>query len=257
MNDLSKAWPFGLNGPRWWIAAGAGLALLALALLLDRQLAVWAQGWPSWAMDLMRQITEYGDSAWILYPSGALALFAGVVGLALPRRLLKMVCFEQAGFLAFIFLGVGLPSITATLLKALIGRARPMHFDDAGLFSFGMNWGNWEFQSFPSGHATTAFALAAVLGFISARWFGVAIVFAVLIAVSRVALGLHYPSDVFAGAVLGLLGAYFVRMMFALWRVVFVRNADGHYSPRPVSALRRFVMLRRRGSAIGRTPDRS
>jgi membrane-associated phospholipid phosphatase len=257
MNDLSKAWPLGLNGPRWWIAAGAGLVLLALALALDRELLVWAEGWPPWALDLMGQITEYGDSAWILYPSGALTLFSALVGIALPKRLLKLVCFEQAGLFAFIFLGVGLPSITATLLKGLIGRARPMHFDDAGLFSFGTNWGNWEFQSFPSGHATTAFALAAVLGFISARWFVPAIIFAVLIATSRVALGMHYPSDVFAGAVLGLLGAYFVRMIFAQWRVVFVRGNDGHYQPRPVSALRRFAILRRRGSGKGQLPNRS
>lgn len=57
--------------------------------------------------------------------------------------------------------------------------------------------------SFPSDHAAVAFAIAfAVLAF-SRRAGILFLAFATLISVSRVALGLHYPSDVVAGLVVG------------------------------------------------------
>ncbi len=59
------------------------------------------------------------------------------------------------------------------------------------------------FPSFPSGHAAAAFATAAVLSLTYRRWWGLALAGASLIAVSRVYLGVHYPSDSLAGAMLG------------------------------------------------------
>lgn len=64
--------------------------------------------------------------------------------------------------------------------------------------------------SFPSDHAAAAFAIAfAVLAF--SRWAGVGfLVGATLIAMSRIALGLHYPSDVLAGLLVGWAAATLV-----------------------------------------------
>jgi hypothetical protein len=59
------------------------------------------------------------------------------------------------------------------------------------------------FPSFPSGHAAAAFALALVLALAYRRWRWWALAGAGLIAISRVYLGYHYPSDIFGGAVLG------------------------------------------------------
>lgn len=59
------------------------------------------------------------------------------------------------------------------------------------------------FPSFPSGHAAAAFAFAAVVGLKYRRWLGWALLLAALIGLSRIYLGVHYPSDIFAGAVLG------------------------------------------------------
>lgn len=74
-------------------------------------------------------------------------------------------------------------------------------------------------SSFPSGHATLAFALAAVLASEHGRrayFYAVAS----LVAVSRVYLGVHYPSDVVAGAALGYLGA---RVVLARREAVLAR----------------------------------
>jgi undecaprenyl-diphosphatase len=58
--------------------------------------------------------------------------------------------------------------------------------------------------SFPSGHAATAFAAAGVVALLHPRLRVAALGLAALVALSRVYLGVHYPSDVLAGAVLGL-----------------------------------------------------
>jgi undecaprenyl-diphosphatase len=57
--------------------------------------------------------------------------------------------------------------------------------------------------SFPSGHAQTAFAAATYLALLYRRRAWIFLALAALVALSRVALGVHYPSDVIAGAFLG------------------------------------------------------
>jgi undecaprenyl-diphosphatase len=60
--------------------------------------------------------------------------------------------------------------------------------------------------SFPSGHASSAFAAAAALAVFAPRWLGAAfLAVAALIGVSRTELGVHYATDVIAGAILGVL----------------------------------------------------
>jgi len=58
-------------------------------------------------------------------------------------------------------------------------------------------------SSFPSGHAQTAFAAAVYLALLFPRGAAAFLALAALVGLSRVALGVHYPSDVIAGAALG------------------------------------------------------
>ena len=60
--------------------------------------------------------------------------------------------------------------------------------------------------SFPSGHAAMFFALATVLFFVRRRWGIWFFVLTVLMGYARVLVGVHWPSDVFAGAVVGIAG---------------------------------------------------
>jgi len=57
--------------------------------------------------------------------------------------------------------------------------------------------------SFPSGHAAGSFAFAAFVLTLNRRAGAIVLLVAVLIGLSRIALGVHYPSDVLAGALLG------------------------------------------------------
>lgn len=76
-------------------------------------------------------------------------------------------------------------------------------------------------NSFPSGHAVTAFTLAALLVLASrkplqtAAW---AVPFAVLIALSRIAVGAHWPADIAAGAAGGWISGVFGVLIVTRWR---------------------------------------
>jgi undecaprenyl-diphosphatase len=63
--------------------------------------------------------------------------------------------------------------------------------------------------SFPSDHATASFAIAVAIFLRHRRAGAFALVLAVLISVSRVAVGTHYPTDILAGAALGTAAALF------------------------------------------------
>lgn len=106
------------------------------------------------------------------------------------------------------------------LLKAAIARPRPdlgsvllVPLDDVSDFAF------------PSGHATRAFAAALLLTVRTRDWrWGVPLfAYAALMGLSRVYIGVHWPSDVLAGALLGIAWAYaFERLTrsprYAAWR---------------------------------------
>lgn len=238
MTDLTKPWPLGLDSRRWPLfCLGVVLGVAVLS-----QVDVWASrgaiGWPDQWRAPFFFITDYGLSDWVLIPSLAVFLVAGASALLL-KRLSRLVAIEMAMLSGFIFLGVGVPGLLANLLKRIIGRGRPDEFDNVGAFSFQNIVNDWNFQSFPSGHATTAIAMAFVVGFLWPRLFALFLVIGVVVSMSRVPVGMHYPSDVFGGLIVGMLGAYLIRNLFARRRWLFDIRPDGRIVARPLVAIRR------------------
>jgi undecaprenyl-diphosphatase len=102
-----------------------------------------------------------------------------------------------AGFSALLALGV------AHVVADLWARPRPyLTHPDAHLFIAPS-----QDTSFPSDHATAAFAIAVALLLRHRNAGLVALLLAVLLGIARVVVGTHYPSDVAAGAVIGAAAA--------------------------------------------------
>lgn len=127
---------------------------------------------------------------------------AGVVWIVLSA---VMLCFPQtrrAGLLALLAMLLGLVC-TNLILKPLVERPRPW-LDVVGLVPL---VDEPDPNSFPSGHTTAAFAAAMIFWrALPDSWLGTKITgvtMAVLMGLSRLYVGVHYPSDVLAGAVIG------------------------------------------------------
>ncbi len=134
------------------------------------------------------------DEAFRLLSNLALLQGAAVVVLAIIVARRASIWPAVAGVVA-----VAVTSTITTSIKSLVGRARPpLALSDVhALVPLPHD------ASFPSGHASSAFAAAVVLGAYAPRLRPILVTVATLVAISRVWLGVHYPSDVVAGAALG------------------------------------------------------
>ena len=214
---------------RWVAAAILFFAVeAALVAFVDKPLSLWLRDIDvrhHAVIDVFRAYTGYAKADWYLWPSGV----AGLICLALVRRKrLEAAAREKlarAGrVLAFFFTAVAGAGLTTGLLKALIGRARPVQLQDFGIYGFHpWSWFAPRWQSFPSGEATTVFAVAVALVLLRPRWRYALGVFAVVMAISRVMVNAHYLSDIVAGAFVGSLIALAVRDGFARKDWVFGR----------------------------------
>jgi undecaprenyl-diphosphatase len=100
----------------------------------------------------------------------------------------------------------------ANVLKAGVKRFRPCKDPDIGHLVHIVNNYCRSSYGFVSGHAANAFALATFISMLfQKKWVTIfMIVWAALVAYSRVYLGVHYPGDIICGAVLGALLALLV-----------------------------------------------
>ncbi len=196
-------------------------AIVASMFVLDAAASDWARHLPQCVIDAADEITNFGLSGRFLYPLGFMILIlAALIGPWLTRMTQGVLAAIMAR-LGFLFIAIGLPSLFDTIVKRLIGRARPyMGPRDNPFFYKPLSWSP-EYASMPSGHATTAAAAAIAIGAIWPRARAPMWAYALIIMFSRVVINVHHPSDVVAGGLVGVVGALMVRRWFAARGLVF------------------------------------
>ncbi|MBA4166243.1 MAG: phosphatase PAP2 family protein [Chitinophagaceae bacterium] len=110
-----------------------------------------------------------------------------------------------------------LSGLLAQLLKYLFHAPRPRTFFSSGNYRhFIMGITNSGMNSFPSGHATTAFAVAATLAFTTPCRKSCCFFFttATLVVYSRIYLGQHFIEDTLAGIIIGTLSSLFIEYLY-------------------------------------------
>ncbi|MRI83442.1 MAG: phosphatase PAP2 family protein [Nitratiruptor sp.] len=148
---------------------------------------------PGW-----RAITALGNAAF------ALAISLGLYLLWRTRNP------QQAKKALYVLASVALSGLIVDILKPLIGRARPKLLFNEGFYGFEPLTFKASYWSMPSGHSATAFALGVSLALLFPRYRLLWLALAGLVALSRVILGKHYPSDVLIGSLIGALTAWWL-----------------------------------------------
>lgn len=130
---------------------------------------------------------------------------AGLLWIVLCALMLLFKSTRKAGAVGLAALAIGFLCTNVTL-KHLVGRPRPW-LDVAGL-SYLVVEGDP--NSFPSGHTCSSFAAAmAWWQFVPKKWMkGTGMAMAACMGLSRLYVGVHYPSDVLAGCLVGLLSGW-------------------------------------------------
>ncbi|MCX6143782.1 MAG: phosphatase PAP2 family protein [Ignavibacteriales bacterium] len=100
--------------------------------------------------------------------------------------------------------------LNSSFLKFIVDRPRPCH----ELVNVHLLVGCGSGYSFPSSHAVNNFAAAMVLSYFLPRWTWAFFCYASVICFSRIYVGVHYPSDVIAGAMIGLVVGFVVVVAF-------------------------------------------
>lgn len=102
--------------------------------------------------------------------------------------------------------------IVDLVIKPIVCRERPFDVSDFSLLVPAPD--SW---SFPSGHTASAFAGATAVLIHSRRWGCAAMAYAVLVGVSRLYLCVHWPTDVIAGALVGMAVAFLAVWFMSRW----------------------------------------
>lgn len=185
-----------MNPKKQLFMTAAVLLFIILSYLFLDQPAVWwsrTHVTPAYH-ELFTAITEFGDSTYYLIGFSLLFL--------LFRFLWKK--FAWANIFLFLFATVAVSGIITDVIKVIAGRYRPSALFEQGLYGFDFFHIERALTSFPSGHTTTAFALATAITYLWPKTGIVMGLFAVVIGTSRLMICAHYPSDIIAGGFIGV-----------------------------------------------------
>lgn len=144
----------------------------------------------------------------------------GLIFLLIGIILLITVKFRKIGFL--IFFASGINFVIIEILKHVVKEPRPF-ITHPELLSHVIGVPPSSY-SFPSGHASAAFAGALVIGYFFKKWRVWVYLLATCIAISRPFLLVHYPTDVIAGAIIGLISGI---LAFFFYKIILKRYFSG------------------------------
>src|ERR1700686_3014363 len=246
------AHPARIHSPTPWLLARRQLAVAAAVfaglfligmILIDAAAINAVVRLPRWLITTFDEITDFGKSGWFLWPLGI--LFLGLAALPslprVPQRVLAAIMVR----VGFLFVAVGVPGLFVNVVKHIFGRARPLVGGSLDPYLFSPFSWSAAYAGLPSGHAATAFSVLVAFGTLWPRGRTLLWIYALLIAASRVAVTAHYPSDVLAGALVGVAGAWLVRRWFALRGLAFSIAPDGAVRQKQGPSLRRIKAVAR------------
>ena len=201
-----------------WIAAISFFVCLMLVAISyfywDIPLAIYCKSLNRSIINIAEIITDLGLSGWyylILVPAFIYFWF-----------LVKNKLWSKR--IIFILISLSVAGLVSRLVKWLSGRHRPIDYFTHGFYGFNYFGVGYELTSLPSGHAVTAFSLAAAVGILFPRAGVAAFVIAITIGMTRIILTSHYLSDVITGAGIGILSTMLIKYFFDRRKIELIQK---------------------------------
>lgn len=142
----------------------------------------------------MYKITDYGGAV----GTSKISLFLLIVGYFSNQKM-SLIGLKT-------LISLALSQIIVQLIKFGVRRKRPYEVVE-GINTYGIIMKDY---SFPSGHTTASFTLATIMFLSNSSFWLLGLVFAVTIGLSRIYLGLHYPTDVLFGMFFGIISSILI-----------------------------------------------
>jgi undecaprenyl-diphosphatase len=236
VSAATKLWPPVLTVLVLVTLMGAAI-LLPFDATLSRQ--AFASDWPPFQM--LREVTNIV----LATPYIVLSLLVIVVMLVMRSRVRMLEGFRlkvpeiqhyycRLGAIAhhamFTIAAILSAGIIVNIAKYIVGRPRPHLVDTIGPFGFKPFDFSYHYVSFPSGHACTAAVLATLLTLWFPRLRIPVYTALVLIAVSRIFVRAHYPSDVLIGFMVGTVTTLILARLLAQMGILFSLQ-EGQFFP--------------------------
>ncbi len=194
------------------LVLGAALSFLLIFSL------VWSGSTSQTDRELFSSLNGSAANPEIAILSSMMTQFGSEVILGLIGLLFYLLSSkDNTQLLIGVLFAITFSDLVLSILKGAYFRPRPYQT----LIGVNLPIGQDEGSSFPSGHATRAFAVAALITMQKGRKYALLLLLSVGVAVSRVIIGIHFPSDVLAGGFLGV--ALAVVSVIFLSRYVYPR----------------------------------
>ena len=183
---------------RWFLIP---ISVLPIIVLFFFDVPIWQA-----ARDLVEPDYLYIPEFFTHYGLYLFYLIFGALGIyAIVKKNRKLIGL----CLAYILTQLVFSLMAVRLLKIVFGRARPGWGTEFTFFAT-----RFKYNAFPSGHSADAFVSGVFLFYLlnQSKYDGyrfLPLIYAFMIAISRVFVSSHYPSDVAAGMAIGILGAWF------------------------------------------------
>ena len=165
-----------------------------------------------WELTFMKWANQWWSSPFLDYTIPWLTYLGSHFAVVL-FILLSLIITKQRKIFRRLLLLYGIQSAIVYSLKFLIRRERPFHFLQEMALKLSRGPGEILDPSFPSAHAAFSFMMATLLSHWFPRYRVIFFIAAGFIGWTRIYLGLHFPTDVMAGALLG----YGITKIFLNW----------------------------------------